>query len=982
MHRDRLPSFKGVAKGSALAHVVLCLALIVALACGEAPVPKPPPQTTSTVSESTISETETETETVETETATAETSEPLTRAAQLFDSGMAAFRKGEMPEAEEALTAALRLRQEEAPDSLPLTESLISVARCDRNRGDFDDAEAKLESARAIADVHEAGGRIAAVAHTELGIVAARRGGLPQAVAHYEEALARYAALGVDDGDVAMARMGLGAIAWERGDLLTAELQMRAAHATFAGETPDGPRTAWSLQGLGLVAKERWDFETAEVHFQQAIDILTAINPDGPDLGVALSNLGALAFRRGDYETARRHQERALAITERRLPGSVTISRLLANLGRSEHQAGRLLEAEDYLRRTLAIRRQQAPGSLAFAHSLHSLALVVAARGRQEEARQLHEEALAMQQQLAPGSTEEALTLHALGRLAEERGALEEALRRYYQAIEALETQRGRLGGTVEGRARFLADHADLYRDLLALLATRDENAAFHVLERYRAQGLAAMLADRDLDLDADLPPALAAAQREVGRAYEEVGAALRRLSAGSADRAEVERLRARRSELAAERQRLNEALRADAPRHAALTDPQPLDVEGARRALDPGTALLSYGVTETETFLFVLTADDPAAHLARLPIGEAALRQEVEAFRILLASPQAGPASTAALMRRGRSLYQQLVAPATPWLGGSSRLLIVPDGPLHYLPFAALRAGKGEDEHYLIADWPLHTAVSLTVYAALTTRPRAGVQAEAELAPRLAAFGDPAYPSAAPADNILLRGHQLAPLPSARLEVASIARLFGTGAHVYLGDQATEERARAEAPAARYLHFACHAFVDERFPLDSYLALSIPAASTTRSGPGGDNGLLHAWEIFEQVRLDAELVTLSACETGLGEEVGGEGLISLTRAFQHAGARSVLASLWAVADDSTSALISRFYTHLQAGLSKDEALRRAQLDLITGPLPPTLPNGLLARLRHALGREDKPEPLDARHPFHWAAFQLHGAWR
>ena len=119
-----------------------------------------------------------------------------------------------------------------------------------------------------------------------------------------------------------------------------------------------------------------------------------------------------------------------------------------------------------------------------------------------------------------------------------------------------------------------------------------------------------------------------------------------------------------------------------------------------------------------------------------------------------------------------------------------------------------------------------------------------------------------------------------------------------------------------------------------------------------------GENGLLQAWEIFEQVRLDAELVTLSACQSGLGTEVAGEGLIGLTRAFQYAGARSVLASLWSVSDLSTAELMARFYRALRKGQPKDTALQEAQLAMIRGEAGLTL-----------------KENRDLTHPCHWAAF-------
>src|SRR6185295_587152 len=129
----------------------------------------------------------------------------------------------------------------------------------------------------------------------------------------------------------------------------------------------------------------------------------------------------------------------------------------------------------------------------------------------------------------------------------------------------------------------------------------------------------------------------------------------------------------------------------------------------------------------------------------------------------------------------------------------------------------------------------------------------------------------------------------------------------------------------------ARYLHFACHGTLDEHFPLNSAIALTIPE----KPAEGQDNGLLQAWEVFDHVRLDADLVTLSACKTGLGKEMGGEGLLGLMRAFQYAGARSVMGTLWAINDKSTTRLMRRFYGHLKAGRSRDEALRAAQIDLI-----------------------------------------------
>jgi CHAT domain-containing protein len=255
----------------------------------------------------------------------------------------------------------------------------------------------------------------------------------------------------------------------------------------------------------------------------------------------------------------------------------------------------------------------------------------------------------------------------------------------------------------------------------------------------------------------------------------------------------------------------------------------------------------------------------------------------------------------------------------------------------------------------YLVEWKALHTTLSLTLFAELRKHPPVSSGSST-----LVAFGDPLYPSTKPqadADlspevrEVLRRGYALTPLPATRAEVGALAEGFGQHATVYLGAEATEGRAKSIAKT-KYLHFATHGLLDSRSPLDSSLALTVPAERRA----GEENGLLQAWEIFEQLRIDADLVTLSACETALGADVAGEGLVGLTRAFHYAGARTVLASLWQVADVSTSDLMTKLYAHLRSGMTKDEALRLAQRDAIARP--------------------------ETAAPFHWAAFTLSGNWR
>ncbi len=208
-----------------------------------------------------------------------------------------------------------------------------------------------------------------------------------------------------------------------------------------------------------------------------------------------------------------------------------------------------------------------------------------------------------------------------------------------------------------------------------------------------------------------------------------------------------------------------------------------------------------------------------------------------------------------------------------------------------------------------------------------------------------------------------------LTPLPNTRREVETIGRLFKEQAEgradLFLSADATEENAKAAIPKARYVHFAAHGLADPDQPRHSFLALSIPAGLPASQ----ENGILQAWEIVGQVRLDADLVVLSACDTGFGPVTAGEGLMSLSRAFQVAGARTVAATLWPVADASTAELMIRFYEGLLDGVPKDEALRAAQLAFIQGGV----------RVPDGKGGE---EERDFSSPYYWVACQSIGDWR
>ncbi|MCP4554619.1 MAG: CHAT domain-containing protein, partial [Herbaspirillum sp.] len=224
--------------------------------------------------------------------------------------------------------------------------------------------------------------------------------------------------------------------------------------------------------------------------------------------------------------------------------------------------------------------------------------------------------------------------------------------------------------------------------------------------------------------------------------------------------------------------------------------------------------------------------------------------------------------AQQAAASRRtlGGWFYDQLLAPVEQRIAKSQRLLIMADGPLHYLPFAALvrnleDTATGRDWQYLVEWKPVHTAVSATVYAELRKMRRPDQPAIGQQRLQLAAFGNPAYPPATTANerapaavrNAIDRGifDGLTPLPHSGREVAEIGKLFANNtAQTFLGKAATEEQAKAVGKEARIVHFAVHGALDPYTPLVSFLALTIPDKAP--EGTDNGNGLLQAWEIFE----------------------------------------------------------------------------------------------------------------------------------
>lgn len=688
-------------------------------------------------------------------------------------------------------------------------------------------------------------------------------------------------------------------------------------------------------------------------------------------LGRARADLGekeaALELGRAGLAAARAAGDRAVEADVLELLGS-----LLANTSRPADRA----EGRAGLEAALAIRRDlgHRPGEAAALQLLGELDL---AAGEPAAARDRLAAALDLQRAIGL-PLGEARSLAGLAAAERRLGRLEAARGRFEEAVGVIESLRAAVAAP-DQRAAFLSTQRRTFEQYLDLLLDLHRSepaggwaaAALELHERSRARGLLDLLQESGADLRGGVDPELDRREQEVLQRLNAKAQRRAEAPAGAAGEARRRALEGEAAALLAELDRLETEIRRQSPRYAAVTPRTPLRAAEVQALIDPGTLLLEYSLGEERSALWAVS--DDALELHELP-GREAIEAAVRRGLATLRTVAVGEAADAGgdLVTIGRLL----LGPVAGRLD-RRRLVVVPDGILEMLPFAALPepgAVPGQREDPLVVRHEIAYLPSASVLAALRREP-APPPAERTLAvladpvfdrrdPRVAgailegtvisagaAVAPPPALPATPTPDVMRAG--FARLPGSRREAEAIATLVEPRqARVLLDFQASRRALLAGALAgSRILHLATHGVIDTRTPELSGLVLSLV---DERGAP--QDGFLGLRDVFG-LRLDAELVVLSGCETALGKELRGEGLMGLTRGFLYAGARRVAASLWRVQDRATAELMTRFYQGLLArGLPPAAALREAQL-------------ALLGDRRFAA-------------PAHWAPFIVVGDWR
>lgn len=862
---------------------------------------------------------------------------------------------------------------------LPLAEADTRKEAAGRlfYRGEMAAAEAVYRRCSAIA---AASGLTFREAEYEIAVGVMRHyaNDLDEALAHYERA--RTLLGDVHIAAAARLRSNIGGIHELRGDAAAARAAFQDA-IDFAGDDPAlaAPR-AWAVGNLGALLADLGEKQRAIELLSESMEAFRA-QADPVNESRLLGILAFQYIQLGRHATAQALLSRGLALCKRRESVGCfsNIHRIEGSLAREQ---GRLDDAEKAYRLSLAeAEESKTPQSVLL--STRWLAELLLRRERPDAALALLDDVstrwetgsmpaqqrmLDLQRGLAlamQGDATQARTV--LGKLVSDddaSGWFGARRARAQLALAQLDADAGdweavdaRMRGEIEriaktrqefldpvARAEFLATQQNAFELLIRSALVRHAAggagalaAAFHAEERSRSRALLDALAQTDVTRRSP-DPAIAAA-RDTLRARS---IALERLGA-NATAADTTRLQALASEVALARVAL-EALEArDLGSQRGRRIGMARTLDEARAMLGPGHALLAFHLRKSGAWLWVLTADE--ARIVDLP-AEAAVAPRVARYIDTLRN---GGRDTHG---DGRWLHDVLiVAAALP--PGTMQLSIVPDGVLHLLPFAALIDAQ---ERYLVESMELAYLPSVSVGLALregraqrTSNGKVVVFADPVFSrddPRVAPQALPTTTSAAPLDVPGLLGTQLLRsgddldtlqrLPGTAREAEAIVTAFGAEhVQVFSGFDATLDAVRSNAvQRARIVHFATHGIVSPSSPELTGLALSRWRADGTPV-PGG--GFFDLAQIGE-VRFNAELVVLSACDSAVGRQIESEGLMGIARAFLAAGANGVVATLWPVPDRDTARLEARFATELDEGRPVSEALALAQREAIADP--------------------------------------------
>lgn len=709
----------------------------------------------------------------------------------------------------------------------------------------------------------------------------------------------------------------------------------------------DRARETWVLAITGGMHNQLGDGARALEYLNQALPLYKALGDSGNE-GLTLINIGSAYINLKDWTKALEYFNLALPVVKTTDDRRFTEGMVLTNIGRVKNALGNSQEALQYLNEALSIHRSL-NSRIWEAHTLTDLGVAYDSLGQPEKALEYFNQALTLTRAIAHHNGQ-AGNLLRIARIERNRGNLSEARQRIEMALEINESLRTRVVNQ-DSRTSFSAFRREYYEFYVDLLMRMGEDAeALQANERARARGLLETLIESRADIRQGVDAQLLERERALQQQINDEELRRVRLQKGEESEKRVNQLLADYNTVQAE-------IRVRSPRYAALTRPVPLTLRDIQQqVLDDRTMLLEYALGVEKSYLWVVTKSElKSFELPKRVVIEAAARR---VYDLLLVSnkTQARRPAELALAELGR----MVLGPAASLLK-KERLVIVADGALEYVPFTALSIDSAYEP--LIAQHEVISLPSASVLDALRRENRQRApEALAVLADAVFQSDDSrfkAHASSGANQSDLMRSAAEAGLvnfprlPFSRREAEAIVAKAGEPRSLKALDftASRETVFNTKLDQYRIIHFATHALLNSQHPALSGIVLSL----YDEQGRPID-GFVRAHEIYN-LKLNADLVVLSACRTALGSEIKGEGLVGLTRGFMYAGTPSVVASLWDVRDEATSELMSRFYEKMFKDRMKPAAaLRAAQV---------------------SMWKERRWST-----PYYWAGFILQGEWR
>ncbi len=767
------------------------------------------------------------------------------------------------------------------------------------------------------------------------------------------------------DRDVAGALNNLALLYGDLGNDSDAEPLLKRAIAIMEKTAGlDSPAMAPELNNLAALYQRRERYAEAEALFKRALSLREKSLPSGhPDIGQSLNNLATLYEKEGRHDDSEPLFRRALAIYEKAAgPDSPAVATLLNNLGQVVKVEGRYGEAESAIKRSLSIREKVLGRDHPdVARSLNNLADLYERQRRYSDAEPLYERAVAIRGQALGSNHPDLVTsLNNLASLYHTEGRTADALPIVDRLIA---------NGRAQPRVALAVLFAAQRQQMVASEKAVDEALS---AVQHGAQSSAASAVNKlavRLAAGSDRLAELVRKDQDLAGEAEALDKAI--IAAVSKDRskrdaAAEQRSRDRLAAISGERASLQKTLAAEFPDYAALSNPLPMTAREIQALLSDNEALVLFSVADKESYVFALTRE--GFDWKPLPIGAEALSEKVAAFRRGLDVGKANDASGKSGLFDlvlANELYSMLLGPVEPLVKNKRSLLVAPSGALTALPFHLLVTEKPAAaipetfSGYRDAAWLLkRQAVSVLPSVASLKALRVLARNEPGTKP-MTGFGDPLFnPSQTGAGdnrNPKLASRSLVSaaytdfwqgagvdrarlaaalpqLPDTADELNAVARDLGVPASdIHLGADASETTVkRARLSDYSIIYFATHGLVagDVKGLAEPSLALSMPKQPSEL-----DDGLLTASEVA-QLKLNADWVVLSACNTIAGDKPGAEALSGLARAFFYAGARALLVSHWAVESDAATRLTTSTFDLLKSDprIGRAEALRRAML--------------------------------------------------